>query len=595
MKVRWRIHWNLLACIAGISLSLLCGVTVYFGVFDKLDYAITDVVTYYLQIKDENDTPISIIAIDEKTVKAYGEYDEWSRSMSAKLIEVLNAGEWKPVVIGMDLLYDKEKDEKGDKAFVEACKTAGNVCLIVKPNVNEGMKEAEMAFPYTALREVVQIGGGDGLLSHREDTVRQLALRIETGKEMMDSFPVVLYKKYQEHIGKAANINLDLGMNMQFDYSRKTNEYDTYSFWDVVNGKVDSKVFENRIVIVGDYTRDQILKVPYMQGGTMQEAAVQANMVDALLSQKVIHRVSNELVAVLYTLFIFACNYIRFGMKKKRSIPITMIMLYVHFHMWFFLREYYYFPIVPLWIFVVLSLIVGFMILLYRESQSKEQMQKALETYVEHEIVEHILKDEYFEIQLGGMKKDIAVLFVDIRGFTSISEVLEPEEVVNILNEYLELIARAVIKNKGTLDKFIGDAAMAIYNAPDDLEDYVFKAIQTGWDIVQGAKALKNETLKRHGVEVSFGIGIHCGTAIVGNIGCECRMDYTAIGDVVNTASRLEGKALRDQILISQDVYDLIQDRVITSYVGKMVLKGKKKEIDAYEVLSIIGEEVMKE
>ena len=214
-------------------------------------------------------------------------------------------------------------------------------------------------------------------------------------------------------------------------------------------------------------------------------------------------------------------------------------------------------------------------------------MQKALEAYVEPGIVEKILQNENYEIQLGGKKKDIAVLFVDIRGFTSISEGLEPEAVVNILNEYLELIARAVVKNKGTLDKFIGDAAMAIYNAPDDLPDYTVQAVKTARDIIKDVVQLKEQSKEKYGVEVAFGIGIHCGTAIVGNIGCECRMDYTAIGDVVNTASRLEGKAKADQILVSKDVYEQIKDIVEASYVGSLSLKGKKKEIEAYEITKI--------
>lgn len=594
-KERFRIHWNILACIAGISLSLLCGVTVYYGVFDALDYAITDIVTHYLELNIEKETPISIIAIDEQTVKEYGEFEDWSRMLSAKFVEKLNEGEEKPVVIGMDLLYSDKKDEVGDAAFVEACKTAGNVCLVAKEGEQKGKEVLSIEFPYEELRNVVQIGIGSGFINPRNETIREFAVHVQNGEELIDSFAVVLYKNYQQHAGKSVILDMNPEMKMLFDYSRKTNEYDTYSFYDVMSGKVSKEVFENRIVIVTDYTKGDYFKVPYIQGGTMHEAALHANIVEALLSQKVIHRVSNELVAILYTLFIFACNYLRFGVRKKRSIPITVVMLCVHFQLWFFLREVYYFPIVPLWIFVILSLFVGFMILLYKEGQSKEHMQKALETYVEPGIVEKILKDEYYEIQLGGMKKHIAVLFVDIRGFTTISEGLEPEIVVAILNEYLELIARAVMKNNGTLDKFIGDAAMAIYNAPDDLEDYVMKAVRTGCDIVRNAKALKEEAKDRYGVEVAFGIGIHCGMAVVGNIGCECRMDYTAIGDVVNTASRLEGKALRDQILISQDVYELLQDRVSVSYVGQLALKGKKKEIEAYEILEIVGEEVREE
>lgn len=263
------------------------------------------------------------------------------------------------------------------------------------------------------------------------------------------------------------------------------------------------------------------------------------------------------------------------------------IVCYVHFHLWFVITDIYYLPLIPLWLFVILSIVMQMIIAYLKEQQERLHIQKALEAYVEPGIVEQILQNENYEIQLGGKKKEIAVLFVDIRGFTSISEGLEPEAVVKILNEYLELIARAVMKNKGTLDKFIGDAAMAIYNAPDDLPNYTLQAVRTARDIIKDVVQIKEKSIEKYGVEVAFGIGIHCGTAIVGNIGCECRMDYTAIGDVVNTASRLEGKAKADQILVSKEVYEQVKDIVEASYVGSLSLKGKKKEIEAYEITKI--------
>ena len=165
-----------------------------------------------------------------------------------------------------------------------------------------------------------------------------------------------------------------------------------------------------------------------------------------------------------------------------------------------------------------------------------------------------------------------------------------PEEVVEILNEYLNLTTHAIFKNKGTLDKFIGDATMAIFNAPFDLDDYVFRAVCTAMDIAKGSDTLEAKLQERFGRSVSFGIGVHCGDAVVGNIGCEYRMDFTAIGDTVNTAARLESNAARGQILISKEVYEHVKDRVDAKEIGAIPLKGKSQEVFVYQLNEIITE-----
>ena len=196
-------------------------------------------------------------------------------------------------------------------------------------------------------------------------------------------------------------------------------------------------------------------------------------------------------------------------------------------------------------------------------------------------------KGNDFEIKLGGEKRDVAVLFVDIRGFTPMSENLQPEQVVQILNEYLTLTTESIFKHNGMLDKFIGDATMAVFNAPFDLEDYLYEAVATAWDIKNGSEKLEKKLMEQFGRTVSFGIGVNCGDAVVGNIGCEFRMDYTAIGDTVNTAARLESKAAPGQILISEKLYGALKDRIEAEKIGEMELKGKSQKITVYSVTSI--------
>lgn len=608
--------WRLLSVILSMLLAAACGFFTYYGIFIDMDTLLIDTLSEELDPfeRENDDVPIRIITIDEKTVAELGAYETWSRQISADLINILNSQEENPVIIGMDLLYDGEKDAVGDVALVEACRAFANVCVVVKakegitpdvsmPSEEEMQKnqaengelieeiEPEFLYPYEALSRVVQIGAVGHSEVKSTDTIREFAVSTEMDGQQIDNFSVVLYKTYQRHAGKSYEAIKANDEVVYFNYSRAFNEYITYSLVDVLNGQVDVSEFANTIVIVGDYTEQNRHTVPDVYGGQMPDAGLQANIVEALLSEKIVRVLASEVLAGVYGVLILACYTAVFLVRGKRSIPISILVLIIHSQLAFFMRNHYYVPIFPLWLFALLAIMLGLMIGYFREKENTDHLQKALETYVEADIVEEIINDSTFDIKLGGEKRDIAVLFVDIRGFTSLSEILEPEEMVAILNKYFEMVAHAVINNGGDIDKFIGDAAMAIFNTPKDLDNYVLKAVQSALDILKEASILKDYCMEKYGKEVTFGIGIQCGPAIVGNIGCECRMDYTAIGDTVNTASRLESKAKAGQILISSDVYERVKQYIVAEPIGKLTLKGKAQEIDAYQVTGLVGKE----
>lgn len=162
---------------------------------------------------------------------------------------------------------------------------------------------------------------------------------------------------------------------------------------------------------------------------------------------------------------------------------------------------------------------------------------------------------------------------------------------MEILNEYLNLVTDAIFKNGGTLDRFIGDAAMAVFNAPFDSPDYIYKAVCTAGDIAAGSDGIAAAFMERFGKQVSYGIGVNCGDAVVGNIGSQFRMDYTAIGDTVNTAARLEANAKAGQILISQLVYEKLQNRIQVSEIGEIPLKGKSQGIMVYALDQVLEDD----
>jgi PAS domain S-box-containing protein len=188
-------------------------------------------------------------------------------------------------------------------------------------------------------------------------------------------------------------------------------------------------------------------------------------------------------------------------------------------------------------------------------------------------------------LQLGGKRTDITTLFADVRGFTSFSETQEPEKLVSILNRYLGAMADAVLSQEGTIDKFMGDAIMAWFNAPVPQKDHTLRAVKTALAIRESFENLYKELPKE--AHLAFGAGIHYGDAILGLIGTDRRLEYTAISDSVNTAKRLQENSAKNQIIISREAYARVQDEVEVRPIAPVSAKGKTVPLEVYEVLSL--------
>jgi PAS domain S-box-containing protein len=189
------------------------------------------------------------------------------------------------------------------------------------------------------------------------------------------------------------------------------------------------------------------------------------------------------------------------------------------------------------------------------------------------------------KLALGGEKAKVTTMFADIRGYTSYSEQLSPEALVSILNQYLKVAADAVLEQEGTIDKFMGDAVMAWFNAPIPQKDHALRAMKSAISIRDGIKALHKELPKE--AHLSFGAGIHYGDVVLGLVGTEQRLDYTAIGDSVNTAKRIQENSDAGQILISQEVYKLVKNNVEVNEVEPVQAKGKSKPVKVYELIEL--------
>ena len=190
--------------------------------------------------------------------------------------------------------------------------------------------------------------------------------------------------------------------------------------------------------------------------------------------------------------------------------------------------------------------------------------------------------DDFAEI--GGQIQDVAVLFSDIRNFTALSESLPPQEVLNFLSEYHELMVAIIFSHGGTLDKFIGDAIMATFGTPDTNDDDALRSVKAAIEMENALEQFNENRLEKGLFAINHGIGIHYGPVLVGNIGTRERLEYTVLGDAVNVASRIESscKKVGKSLLFSHEVYENIKDKIETKRIGEIGVKGKSKNIILY-------------
>lgn len=251
--------------------------------------------------------------------------------------------------------------------------------------------------------------------------------------------------------------------------------------------------------------------------------------------------------------------------------------------------KYVHFFLVPyVEIVVILIAVIGYKVL--TEEENVKYIRSTFSKFVSKDIVNELLANPE-SLKLGGEKKELTVFFSDIRGFTTMSESLSPEDLVHLLNEYLSTMTDLVIGYKGTIDKYMGDAIMAFWGAPVPNEDHAYFACITAIVQLEELKKLQDMWAEKGYPIIDIGIGLNSGPAVVGNMGSSHRMDYTVMGDTINLGSRLEGtnKQYGTRIIISQTTYDKVKDRVYTRELDDIRVKGKNEPVRIYELIGLVN------
>lgn len=583
--------------LAGCLLLLL--VCQSFGLFQSLEYQLQDTRYQHGNLIDPN---LYVIGIDEETLMEYGLWSDWGREKTAELVSLLNENpDTAPAVIALDIgFYSESENKNTDQALIDAASKLDNVVMVSYATFGKEISEQEnqefhvnktiqtYEIPFEDLRKHVTWGFSNMPLDS-DGIVRHNLNRLEVNGAAEYSFASEIYRKYTGELPKQ-EISYIPFSGAPFDYYGS--ETAGLSFCKVLNGTIPKELFAGGIVLIGAYSAGMMdsYYTAISHDVPMYGVEVHANILQAFLEETVKTEPS-FLVSLLLTVFLFGAVFLCWQLQKIGLVTMAAFALTGGYWLFtgFAYENGYVLPIFYPLAGAVLCYVVRIGWQAIQERLAKKQVEAMFGRYVAPAVVDEILKGGEKALKLGGQKKDIAVLFVDIRGFTPLSEALPPEQVVAVLNQYLEITTKAVFDHGGTVDKFIGDATMALFNAPLDQEDYVFQAVKAGFSMAAAGKALEKELEQIAGKTVQFGIGIHCGEAVVGNIGTKKRMDYTAIGSTVNMAARLESRAKAGEVLISPEIQERLKGRIQTESLGPCFLKGISKPIEIFRVIQIIG------
>lgn len=589
------------AVLAALAIAALMTLSAGLGLLETADWAVSDA---WYQDPLLFDGEIVLVGIDQKAIEDIGPYDEWGREIVAMAIEYLNESEdCRPAAICLDVLYIGESDPEADAWLAEAAEAYGNVVTGCAALFEDGFVEGEdgeffrdrfairlFKEPFPAMREAATIGhinamlDADGILRHH-----LLTIHVPDGREI-PSMVLAAAQKYQDFydLGPVERPPTDGNGFWYVPFSGGPGDlWESISVADLLAGEVPPDYFAGKVVLIGPYAPG--LQDSYFTSIDHAEAMYgveyQANAIQALIRGDHKREVGDglQLAALFLLLVLSLAAFWQRPVKVSTAVWLLLAGGWLGLCRLLYARGY---VLHALWVPLgVTILYAGCLAANYiRAALERRKVTNTFQRYVAPEIVRELLK-EGEALELGGKQVEIAVLFVDVRGFTTMSEALEPPEVVEILNRYLTLISDCILNNHGTLDKFVGDAAMAFWGAPLPQEDHVMLACRAAMDMVEGSEALSQELLAQYGRTVAFGVGVHVGPAVVGNIGSPKRMDYTAIGDTVNTSARLEANAPGGTVYISRAVADALEGRIRAESLGDTIkLKGKK---DGFEILTL--------
>lgn len=574
---------------------------------------------------------VVIVAIDNKSVKEIGRWP-WSREKIGDLITGM--AEYGAKVSALDVVFSETQNPASDGALAESIALSGNVIAghffrnemhpvdpdvlaqiqsskIQQLHIDPGVTSVPLIEYANMDANIAVIGQGAlaygffNVIADSDGLFRQLPLLMLYNGDVYPSMVLQALQQFtremaQVEIGSSGVRAIKLGKYvipsnqegvLPVNYYGPGGTIKTYSAADIIHKRLPSHELQDKIAFAG-FTEMGIYDVrptpfdPILPGVEIH-ATVAANTLEqsfiihnnsTVIAERVLLVVLPLVLALLLGLAPSASLGFFAGAGLSALYIVTNYLLFTTYRLDLSLLP----PLMALGLTTVGSEIYRSLVV----DRKGRYMKKAFSNYVSADLVAQIMKNPD-SLKLGGEKREISILFSDIRGFTSISEKLSPEDLVQVLNEYLNPMTLIVLEEKGTLDKYIGDAVMAIYNAPLDVAGHAGHACRSAVKMMVKLDELNRSFVERGLQTIDIGIGINTGDAVVGNMGAAMRFDYTAIGDNVNLASRLEGlnKMYGTHIIVSESTKLLAGSELPFREIDLVAVKGKQLPVPIYELM----------
>ena len=579
---------------------------------------------------------VVIVAIDDASLAVHGRWP-WPRSLMARLLERISEGD--AAVVGFDVVQAEPSDAAEDRALAEAVRRSGRAVLgyffdfdepVPDPHPaaiatygavygsadGSGERRVRAAVDTIAnLDELTDAAAATGFFNLFPDpgdgVFRRVPMVVRYGEEFAMPLSAAML---QRHFGGAPAVLqfADFGVasvrigdreipvaedgQMLVNYRGRRRTFEHVSAAELLDGRYRAERLRGKLVLVG-VTASAVADVrstPF--DGVFPGVEIHATVLDNVLRADFLLQpkwvVLVEIAAVMAAALVLGLALARARGVMAAAVALALLGIYLGGTQHLFVTAG-----IPLGIvYPVFSIVLVYSAIALQhyvvEASEKRQIRSAFGRYLSPELA-RLVSERPEMLRLGGDKRRLTVLFSDIRSFTSISERLTPEGLVELLNVYLGEMTDVVFEHQGTLDKYIGDAIMAVWGAPVPHDDHAARACRAAVDMQDRLRVLDATFDEKGWPRLEIGVGVHTGEMVVGNMGSARRLSYTVIGDNVNIASRLEGltKHYRARILASEDAVAEARGAVVVRELDRVRVKGKAAPVGIFEVLGHVGDE----
>jgi adenylate cyclase len=606
---------------AGLTLFvLLLSLT---SVFERLELYTLDL-RFRQRGPREMTVPAAVVAIDDESLNGWAGVDDkphymperwvWPRDFHAKIVDNLKAAGAKLVAFDVVFSESSKREPMQDVVFAKAVKDAGNVVMAERhvPK-SDGSIKTETLIPGLAAGAVDK--GHIGAEHAADDSLRELQplFPSSAGDLDVDKPNLDLAVMRQLLFGKAIQPSVDVKRSViklgdreipfhgdglvEINYGGEPQTVPTFPYHAVYYKDMDMSVFKGKVVYVGatsEILHDNHLAPFAPAGRKMPGVEAHIHLLDTMVSGLYLRRLPPwaDLLITLGLGLLITILTARVNAKQGAAIAVLIGAAYLALGFAAFLSSRVILPLAApsATVFVVFAVLAS--VRAINEEREARSTRAMFSRYVSRQIVEEILHDPE-AVGLGGQMKEVTILFSDVRGFTAMSEKLSAPEVVTVLNEYLTAMVDIVIANNGTVDKYVGDAIMAVWGSPLPDPQHKQNGVRTAVQMMEVLKELQAKWAREGKPHIDIGIGLNTGHVVAGNMGHpDYKMDYTVIGDDVNLAARMESanKEMRSHVLITGSTFSGCEDMVDVIKHPPIHVKGKEAAIDVIEVIGWKGQ-----